>query len=577
MSALDPSLQRIDWLEELFSARRREGIVGSLALVLPLARLQARRIVPAAAAAAALSGLALVPAALLALLVDRAFADRSQAAVVGIAGLLAAIALVDAAIGYARRMFAAQAALDIKRDLANAAFAAAIRLPIDRSEARDHGVLGRSFEEIERIAQMASEGLMEIALGLGTALVLAVAMLAVDWRLGLSVIALLAALAVIHVVAARHLRRREETWLQARNAYWSHLIESIAYGLTIRIAPAHQFAERRFAQQLDADLAAHFAVTRLASGLDAAGRLIGGLITALIALLGGLQVIGGSVSLGEFVLFLTIAGSMSAPVLSLARAADDLQATAVSAGQIGRLARGPHEPMPATATSANAGRGAVTIADAAFAYPESPRPVLTGTSLSLAPGERLALLGDSGSGKSTLASLLVALRTPLAGAIALDGIPLSRLPLGELRRRVALVPHEIETFTASMAENIAIAEPGAERARIERAAAVAGIDADIRATRGGYDAILGGQGGVELSAGQRQRLGIARAVLARPELLILDESTSALDIETERRVLDGIAAELPATTVLAITHRPSVASRMGRSLRLVDGMVQTTP
>ena len=89
--------------------------------------------------------------------------------------------------------------------------------------------------------------------------------------------------------------------------------------------------------------------------------------------------------------------------------------------------------------------------------------------------------------------------------------------------------------------------------------------------------MLGGQGGVELSAGQRQRLGIARAVLARPELLILDESTSALDLDTERRVLDGLATELPATTVLAITHRPSVASRMGRSLKLVDGMVQTNP
>jgi ABC-type bacteriocin/lantibiotic exporter with double-glycine peptidase domain len=573
MRAPADSLARLGWLEKLFSADRRRGLLDHLALILALARQQARRMAPALLAAVALSGLALVPAALLAMLVDRAFADRSQAAVVGIAGLLAAIALADAAIAFGRRVFAARAAIDIKRDLANAAFAAAIRLPIDRREARDHGVLGRSFEEIERIAQMASEGLLEIALGLGTALVLATAMLMVDWRLGTAVIALLLVLAAIHVVAARHLRQREQTWLFARNAYWSHLIESIAYGLTIRLTPAHRFAEQRFAERLNADLSAQFGVTRLSSGLDAAGRLIGGLVIALIALLGGLQVIGGVISLGEFVLFLTVAGSMSAPVLSLAKAADDLQAMAVSAEQVGRLACRPHEPISVNDASVSPGRGAVTIDAVSFDYDETARPVLAGLALSIAPGEKVALLGESGSGKSTLASLLAALRAPLSGAITLDGVPLARLPLGELRRRVALVPHEIDTFTATIAENIAIAEPDADRARVERAAAVAAIDADIRAIRGGYDATLGGQGGVELSAGQRQRLGIARAVLARPELLILDESTSALDLETEARVLDNLMKELPDTTLLAITHRHSVAQRMQRCFKLANGAV----
>jgi ABC-type bacteriocin/lantibiotic exporter with double-glycine peptidase domain len=324
---------------------------------------------------------------------------------------------------------------------------------------------------------------------------------------------------------------------------------------------------------LNADLSAQFGVTRLSSGLDAAGRLIGGLVIALIALLGGLQVIGGVISLGEFVLFLTVAGSMSAPVLSLAKAADDLQAMAVSAEQVGRLACRPHEPISVNDASVSPGRGAVTIDAVSFDYDETARPVLAGLALSIAPGEKVALLGESGSGKSTLASLLAALRAPLSGAITLDGVPLARLPLGELRRRVALVPHEIDTFTATIAENIAIAEPDADRARVERAAAVAAIDADIRAIRGGYDATLGGQGGVELSAGQRQRLGIARAVLARPELLILDESTSALDLETEARVLDNLMKELPDTTLLAITHRHSVAQRMQRCFKLANGAV----
>jgi ATP-binding cassette subfamily B protein len=205
------------------------------------------------------------------------------------------------------------------------------------------------------------------------------------------------------------------------------------------------------------------------------------------------------------------------------------------------------------------------------------QPVLAGATLALEPGEKVALLGDSGSGKSTLASLMVALRTPRGCSITLDGVPLDKLPLGELRRRVALVPHEIETFTASIAENIAIVEPEIERTRIEHAAAVACIDSDIRAARGGYDAILGGPDGVELSAGQRQRLGIARAVLVRPEVLILDESTSAIDIDTERKVIASLMAGLPATTMIAITHRPSVAQQMGRCLRIKGGAMQSIP
>jgi ABC-type bacteriocin/lantibiotic exporter with double-glycine peptidase domain len=301
------------------------------------------------------------------------------------------------------------------------------------------------------------------------------------------------------------------------------------------------------------------------------------LVTALIALVGGLQVVAGDMSLGQFVLFLTIAGSMAAPVLGLAKSGDDLQATTVSAGQLGRIAAGPHEGISSETAPKTTGRGEMTISDIGFAYGEGSRPVLSGVTLTLAPGDRVALLGDSGSGKSTLASLLVALREPLGGSVALDGVPLNKVPLGELRRRVVLIPHDIETFTATIAENIAIAEPAAERARIESAATVACVDADIRAMNDGYDAILGGPGGVELSAGQRQRLGIARAVLARPEVLIMDESTSALDIETETRVLRNLLTELPSTTILAITHRPSVANAMGRCVKLSHGTVETTP
>jgi ABC-type bacteriocin/lantibiotic exporter with double-glycine peptidase domain len=567
MTADDHSEARLAWFARLFAARG-ESLPALVVLLAELAREQRWRIVPALVAAAVLSCLALVPAALLAWLIDHAFASRSATAVVGIATALAAVALVDAATGYARRMFAARAALDMRRDLAEAAFAAAIRLPIDRREARDHGLLGRSFEEIERVAQAASEGMLEIALGLGTVVVLAVAMLVVDPLLGLAVLALVAVLAGVHFWAAQRLRLREAAWLSARSAYWSHLVESIAYGLTIRIAPAHRFAEERFSDRLRADLDAGLEVTRIAATLDAAGRIAGGLMTAVIAVIGGLLVIAGGMSLGEFVLFLAIAGSLTAPVLGFAKAADDLQATLVAAGRLADLAAAPHEQIASYQDAPPPGRGVVAIERARFAY-DGERPVLSQATLTLAHGEKVALSGASGLGKTTLAGLIVALRAAHGGTLTLDGTPIEKLPLGELRRRVALVPHEIEIFTGTVADNIALGEPTADRMQIEVAAHIACLDADIAALKDGYETMLG-QGAAELSAGQKQRLGIARALMRRPEVLILDESTSALDTATEGEVLDRLFTNLVGTTILAITHRASVAERMSRAIDLSE-------
>jgi ABC-type bacteriocin/lantibiotic exporter with double-glycine peptidase domain len=136
-----------------------------------------------------------------------------------------------------------------------------------------------------------------------------------------------------------------------------------------------------------------------------------------------------------------------------------------------------------------------------------------------------------------------------------------------LRRRIVVAPHEIDVFTGSVAENIALAAEACHPVAIREAATIAAIDADIRSLPQGYDTMLG-QGGVELSAGQRQRLGIARAILRRPDILVLDESTSALDLATEARVLDNLLAHRPGMTLIAITHRASVVARMDRVVEI---------
>ncbi|MGB3866498.1 MAG: ABC transporter ATP-binding protein, partial [Xanthobacteraceae bacterium] len=426
---------------------------------------------------------------------------------------------------------------------------------------------GRTFEEAERLAQGASDSLIEGVLSLGTIAVLAVAMVIVDPLVGFIVIAIVAALAVLHVLFARALRAREGAWFEARSRYWAHLVEAIAYVATLRFNSAHGFAERRFEQRLACDLDAHFAVIRMSAGLDATGRFAGGLITAAIALAGGLRVIDGGISIGDFVLFLSVGGSLSAPVLNLVKTFDDFQAMTVSAARLSDIAGGPHEDVDGAAAPGQSRGARLDVTGLSFRYDGTDALVLHDLSFVLAPGDKVAVVGPSGIGKSTLASLLFGARRPARGAILLDGEPFETIPLRVLRRRIVVVPHEIDVFTGSVAENLVIGLPATQLDAIRKAAAIAAIDADIMRLPQGYDTQLG-QGGVDLSAGQRQRLGIARALLLQPDVLILDESTSSLDAATETRVLDALLSHCAATTIVAITHRESVARRMQRRIAI---------
>jgi len=557
----------IGWLAGIFDAGSATGVRGLLRALASLGWIQRHRLIPALVTAAILSALALAPPALLARLIDHVFPSRTGAAIVAVGVGLGCIALMDAACSFARRMLAASVGLEIRRAILDPAYAAALRLPVHSKLARDQGLLGRTFEEVERLAQGASESLIELALGVTTIAVLATAMLIVNAEVGFAVLAIIGALTVLHLVMARYLRAREARWFEARSSYWSHIVESIAYTNTLRFNSAYGFAERRFSERLSRDLNANLAVITMTAVLDALGRLTGGLITAAIALIGGLRVIDGSITIGDFVLFLSVGGSLSVPVLGLVKVFDDFQAMAISVARLSEVASAEHEAVPSVPVAVCKGPARLCVTNLAFAYEPGATPVFDRLSFTLEPGEKVALMGPSGVGKSTLTGLLFGARRANSGGITLDDVPIGEIPLGELRQRIVVVPHEIDIFTGTVAENIALALPDAGLEAITAAAAVTCIDADIRSFPEGYETMLG-QGGLEMSAGQKQRLGIARALLLKPDILVLDESTSSLDVATEARVLDALLGHLPRTTVLAITHRLSVAARMQRTIDL---------
>jgi len=236
------------------------------------------------------------------------------------------------------------------------------------------------------------------------------------------------------------------------------------------------------------------------------------------------------------------------------------------------------KPAARTAVAATArgaaddrGAGRLTFDRVTFSYPEAPQPVLRGVRLELTPGETVALVGATGSGKTTLLQLVPRLADVTSGRIVLDGTDVRDLPLPELRRRVACAFEDPTLFSASVRENVAFGVQDASEEAIRAAldAAQADFVADLP---WGLDTRIGEQG-MALSGGQRQRVALARAILARPQVLLLDDPLSALDVHTEAKVTAALADVLQTSTALVVAHRPSTVQLADRVALLADGVI----
>jgi len=237
-----------------------------------------------------------------------------------------------------------------------------------------------------------------------------------------------------------------------------------------------------------------------------------------------------------------------------------------------RVAQILDEPIevqePPGAAALDGVRGEIAFEGVTVTY-DRGRPVLEDVTFTVGAGETLAIVGPSGSGKSTLADLMLRLQDPDRGVVRIDGRDLRTVKLADLRRAVALVDQEPFMLHASIAENIRYARPEATDADVVDAARQAALDVFVDALPDGYDTIVG-ERGMALSAGERQRVAAARAFLADPAVLILDEPTAALDPATERRLVEGYEAVMRGRTTIVITHRVEVAKRADRIVA-VDG------
>ncbi len=372
--------------------------------------------------------------------------------------------------------------------------------------------------------------------------------------------------------SVRELSRAAQDSLAHASAYAS---ESLSQVSVLQAFTHERAAGSRFAAAVERSFDAARERTWSRAVLTAIAIFL--VFASVIAILwfGAQDVLTGTMTggrLGQFVLYAVLAATS---VAGLSEVWGEVNQAAGAAERLGELLavqseiKSPKHPVPLPEPP----RGEISFRDVEFSYPLRPEiSALNGVSFHAAPGERVAIVGPSGAGKTTIFALLLRFYDPKRGLVSIDGVPVNAANLHDLRSRFAIVPQETALFADTVAANIAYGVSEASMAAIEKAARTAFAHDFIAALPQGYDTMLG-ERGVTLSAGQRQRIAIARAVLRDAPILLLDEATSALDSESETLVQRALDSIMEGRTTLVIAHRLATVTRADRILVLDEGRV----
>jgi ATP-binding cassette subfamily B protein len=422
---------------------------------------------------------------------------------------------------------------------------------------------------VTAVAELAFKALPALAyLGLALA-----ALLQLDWRLALAVCVFAPLPALIGMRAAPEQTQRDRALLAHWTQTFGHWTEVLGGIRTVKGFAMERAEERRFLEAVAQGNA------RVTSGArrDARTTALQGLSAAAarlsVAAIGVWLVLRGEGTVGTLVAALQYVGGLFGPIQGLTNVYATVRRAGVSLESVSAILDAPDPVADAPgAKDLVVPRGAVAFEGVSFDYGDG-RPVLRDVSLSVAPGETVALVGPSGCGKTTLVSLLERLYAPTSGRILVDGVDVRDCTQGSLRSQVGTVMQDVHLFNDTVLANITYGTSGATREDAEAAARAANAHEFIERLPQGYDTVVG-ERGAGLSGGQKQRIAIARALLKDPPILVLDEATSALDNESEALVQAALRRLTRGRTTLVVAHRLSTVVDADRIVVLRDGWVE---
>ncbi|WP_288456643.1 ABC transporter ATP-binding protein [uncultured Sphingomonas sp.] len=435
-------------------------------------------------------------------------------------------------------------------------------------------LMSRINSDVSDVQRVAADTLLSVLSNLLFLLGSIALMLWLNWRLFVVGTLLLPACLAAFVLCQRRLTAQTRDMRERGADLGSFLVDTVMGMRTVTALRAGEREVARFGAHNRAFVAA---MLRMQLTSFATGALPGTLLTAstaAVVLYGGTMIVDGTMTIGTLVAFMTYHGRLFAPIQVLMGLGSGLASTRVSLARIFALFDTP----PDVTDAPDARALPPIIRDIRFdhvARRHDRDAVLTDVDLTIPAGAFCAILGPSGVGKSTLADLLVRYHDADAGRILIDGTDIRGVPLDDLRRRIILIEQVPHVFNDTIAANIAFGLDAVDADRMAEAVHVAGLDTLAARLPQGL-ATRTGERGHALSAGERQRLALARAVLRRPDVLILDEPTSALDEETEALVAGRLRAAMPDVTLIVITHKPSLAARADMIVRIADGRAHVT-
>jgi ATP-binding cassette subfamily B protein len=472
-----------------------------------------------------------------------------------------------------RRVVAGRVSLAVEFDLRQRFYAHLQRLELGFFDTQQTGqLMSRATVDLQSIRFFLGYGLIFITQNLLTITLVTVVMVAINPFLAL--IALLPAPLIVFT-ASRYNRvsRPALQEVQQRIAELTAEAEENISGIRIVKAFAREeYQLHRFQRAVGRVFDQSIYSTRLQAFFSPLIGLLPQLGIALVLLVGGRQVIDGGLSLGDFTAFYTYMVILAGPMRMLGVAMGMAQRAIASGNRLFEiLDREPRIESPEGAPPLPDGGGRIEMRDVTLRY-DGAAPALTDIDLEIEGGRTVALVGPSGSGKTSLVALVARLYDPSEGAVLIDGADVRDVDLGSLRSEIAFVADDSFLFTASVAENIAYARPGAGREEVEAAARRAQADDFIRDLPAGYETMVG-ERGLTLSGGQRQRVAIARALLADPRILILDDATSSVDATTEEAIKTGLREAMAGRTTLVIAHRLSTVSLADEVIVMDSGRI----
>jgi ATP-binding cassette subfamily B protein len=506
--------------------------------------------------------------------VDDLAASVSHSKLFEYAGLLIAIALGQGIFLFTQRRLLINMSRDIEYDLRNDFYEHLQKLPFEFYQTHRTGdLMARATNDLSAVRMIVGPALMYSMNTVFAMALIVPLMAAISWKLTLLAFLSMPLVATATNYFSKRIHDRFEKVQEYFGTVSNRAQESLA-GVRVIRAYTQERAEIESFKNVNREFVnRNLKLIRLSGIFHPILHFFIGLGFIAVLWYGGSLVIGGSISIGQFVQFTLYLGYLVWPMIALGWVINIFQRGMASMGRMNAIMSINPSIRDTQDTKDRAGiEGEIEFRDLTFTYDGASEPALKDINLHIEPGQTVAFVGAVGSGKSTLMNLISRLLDASPGQVLIDGRPIREIPLGVIRSSIGYVPQETFLFSETVAGNIAFGVDHATPDEIEQAATEAGIAEDILEFPGGFETLVG-ERGITLSGGQKQRTAIARALIRRPRILILDDALSSVDTYTEERILGHLRRIMIGRTSLIVSHRVSTVKDADLIVVLEDGRI----